>query len=69
MDPREGEDMEAGAGDENGDDGQHGREDRVHRRSTGRDAVFVPPAEGETVESPVGGGAADDSREMTSTTE
>ena len=72
MDHREGEVVEAGAGNEDTDDGQNEREARVHRRSTGRDAVFESPEEGETVESHDGGDAAndaDDSRETTLTTE
>jgi len=40
MDHREGEVMGAGAGDEDINDGQNDRDDRVLRRSTGRDAVY-----------------------------
>ena len=57
-----GEDDVMGAGAED-------RDDRVLRRSTGRDAVYETPEGAEDVESPDGGASADDSREMTSTTE
>ena len=57
---REGEVMEAGAGDEDIEDGQNDRDERALRRSTGRDTVYEPPEEVEGVDSEDGGASADD---------